>query len=91
MTQEFELLALARWAPTDDTLTLDFGDYYYDYVIFHTPQNAEISALLGQNLEGNATVDFDDEGVYTCKVGPRFLRLGVWQPMGPVINRRQPL
>jgi hypothetical protein len=44
--KQWPLTHLRRWAASDKTFTLDFGDYEEDYMTFQTTEGEAISQLI---------------------------------------------
>jgi talin len=51
LMKEWPLEAMRRWAATNATFTLDFGDYEDDYLVFQTSEGEAISALIGGYID----------------------------------------
>lgn len=49
--KEWSLEQMRRWAATNTTFTLDFGDYEDDYVIVQTTEGEAISALIAGYID----------------------------------------
>eukprot|EP01122_Echinamoeba_exundans_P008802 TRINITY_DN2994_c0_g1_i1.p1 TRINITY_DN2994_c0_g1~~TRINITY_DN2994_c0_g1_i1.p1 ORF type:complete len:1692 (+),score=432.74 TRINITY_DN2994_c0_g1_i1:91-5166(+) len=51
LEKEWNLEMLKRWASSNNTIMLDFGDYEDDYVVFHTPEGEAINHLISGYIE----------------------------------------
>ncbi|XP_049848543.1 talin-B-like [Schistocerca gregaria] len=49
--KEWGIEQLRRWAPTNNSLTLDFGDYEEDYVVLQTEEGDQMSRMIADYID----------------------------------------